>query len=129
MTKPAYSLRLDPWAAEYEGSIQVLDGDEPAAVDTRVEQAAWLAIAPPPGPPPARIAFVDGVRRIEHRLLIEGALRSSFGLLGSFGVGAVVVERRARVAGERIGRGAVAAGGLALEPLLVAVGVPAAWSP
>jgi hypothetical protein len=122
VTKPAYSLRLDPWAAEYEGSIQVLDGDEPAAVDTRVEQAAWLAITPPPGPPPARIAFVDGVRRIEHRLVIEGAGRSAFGLLGSFGVGAVVIERRARVAGARTGRVAVAGGGRALEPLLVAVG-------
>ncbi len=122
MTKPAYSLRLDPWAAEYEGSIQVLDGGEPAAVDTRVERAAWLAIRPPSGPRPARIAFVDGVRRIEHRLLVEGAGRTAFGLLGSFGVGAVVVERHARVTGERTGRVAVAAGGLALDPLLVAVG-------
>lgn len=122
MTKPAYSLRLDPWAAEYEGSIQILEGDVPAAVDTVVEQAAWIAIRPPPSPPPARTAFVDGVRRIEHRLIVEGGGRTAFGLLGSFGVGAVVVERHARITGERTGRVAVAGSGLALAPLLVAVG-------
>ncbi len=122
MRNPAYTLRLDPWAAEYEGSIQILDGGDPAAVDTRVERAAWVAIQPPPAPSPLRMAFVDGVRRIEHRLVVEAGGRSAFGVLGSFGVGAVVVERRARVSGERIGRVAVAGGGLALEPLLVAVG-------
>ncbi len=122
MTKPPYSLRLDPWSAEFEGSVQVLDGEEPAAVDTRVERAAWVAIPAAPEPPPSRIAFVDGVRRIEHRLVVEAAGRSAFGLLGSFGIGAVVVERHARVTGERVGRVAVAAGGFSLEPLRVAIG-------
>ncbi len=120
--KPPYSLRLDPWSAEVEGSVQVLDGEEPAAVDTSVEQAAWVALPPTAAPPPSRIAFVDGVRRIEHRLVVESGGRSAFGLLGSFGVGAVVVERQARVTRERIGRVLVAAGGLSLEPLLVPIG-------
>ena len=122
MTKPGYQLRLDPWAAEYEGSVQVLDGGEPAAVDTSVEQAAWAAIRPAPAPPPSRMAFVDGVRRIEHRLVVDAGERTAFGLLGSFGIGAVVVERQARVVGERIGRVAVAGGGLRLERLLVPIG-------
>lgn len=121
MPKP-YSLRLDPWSAEFEGSVQVLDGEEPAAVDTRVEQTAWVALPPPPAPRPARMAFVDGVRRIEHRLVVEAAGRSAFGLLGSFGIGAVVVERHAVVTGERIGRVAVSAGGFRLEPLPVPIG-------
>ena len=115
-------LRLDPWAAEYEGSIQVLDGGEPAVVDTRVEHPAWAAVRPQPAEPPGRLAFVDGVRRIEHRLLVAVGGRTAFGLLGSFGFGAVLVERQARVTGERIGRVVVTGGGLALEPLMVPLG-------
>ena len=37
---------------------------------------------------------MDGVRRIEHRLLIGDGERTVFGLLGSFGVGAVLVDGR-----------------------------------
>ena len=122
MAKPQFTLRLDPWAAEYEGSIQILDGGDPAAVDACVEQAAWVAIRPPPAPPPPRMAFVDGVRRIEHRLLVGDGERTVFGLLGSFGTGAVVVEGAARVTGERIGRVAVTAGGLVIDPFVAAVG-------
>jgi hypothetical protein len=122
VANPEYALRLDPWAAEYEGSIQLVDGDEPAAVDTRVERAAWEAVRPPAAQPPERIAFVDGVRRIEHRFVIEGGESGALGLLGSFGTGAVVVDRHARVAQERIGRVAVVGGGFVIAPLRVAVG-------
>jgi len=110
-----YAIRLDPWGAEYEGSIQMLDEDEPVAVDIRVEQAGWGAIRPSPAPPPSRIAFVDGVRRVEHRLLVGDEDRTVFGLLGSFGVGAVLVDGRARVAHEGIGRALVTGGGLKLD--------------
>ena len=115
MSSGRYSLRLDPWGAEYEGSIQVVDEDEAVPVDIRVEQAGWCAIRPSPAPPPRRIAFVDGVRRVEHRLLIAHEDRTVFGLLGSFGVGAVLVDGRARVGHEAIGRVAVAGGGLVLD--------------
>ncbi|HSD26735.1 MAG TPA: hypothetical protein VLL75_05480 [Vicinamibacteria bacterium] len=110
-----YALRLDPWGAEYEGSIQLGDEEEVVPVDIRVERAAWGAVRPSPAPPPRRLAFVDGVRRVEHRLLIADADRTVFGLLGSFGVGAVLVDAAARVAHEAIGRAAVAGGGLQLE--------------
>ena len=65
---------------------------------------------------------MDGVRRVEHRLLIGDGDRTVFGLLGSFGVGAVLVERAsAVVAHEAIGRVAVAGGGLGLDPFLAPV--------
>ena len=85
-------LRLDPWAAEYEGSIQVADDEEGADVDVAVESSSWAAIAPPPAARPRQVAFVDGVRRVEHRLLVSDGERTVFGLLGSYGVGAAVVE-------------------------------------
>src|SRR2546425_3556724 len=124
MAPPRYPIRLDPWAAEYEGAIQLPEaGDEPlGAVDLRVELKDWAALRPSPAPPPRRAFFVDGVRRIEHRLLIEDGERTVFGLLASFGVGAVEVGEMARVGHERVGRVAVAGGGLALEPFEVVLG-------
>ncbi|HXY41060.1 MAG TPA: hypothetical protein VEQ10_15415 [Vicinamibacteria bacterium] len=122
MTSTATTLRLDPWAAEYEASIQVTEDAEPARVDTGVECATWAAVRPGPQPGAERLAFVDGVRRIEHRLLIETGGRTVFGLVGSYAVGAVMVGSAARVESERIGRVLVASGGAALEPFRVAVG-------
>ncbi len=124
----ACSLRLDPWAAAYDGSIQIVDDEEGADVDVRVESASWTVLLPPPSLRPGRLAFVDGVRRVEHRLLVSDGARTVFGLLGSYGVGATVVdasskaahEAAARVAHEEIGRVAVSAGGLTLEPFSVA---------
>jgi len=121
MSKGRYTLRLDPWGAEFEGMIQVSEEEEAVPVDTRVEQAAWAAIRPPAAPPPGRIAFVDGVRRIEHRLLVGDGERTVFGLLGSFGVGAVLVDGTARVGHETVGRVAVAGGGLELDPFVAPV--------
>jgi len=121
MTSGPWSLRLDPWGAEYEGSIQLSDEEETVPVDIRVESAAWAAVRPGPAPRPERIAFVDGVRRVEHRLLIGNGERTVFGLLGSFGVGAVLVDDSARVGHETIGRVAVAGGGLKLDPFVAPV--------
>jgi hypothetical protein len=121
VTNGSFSLRLDPWGAEYEGSIQLSDEEEAVPVDIRVETAAWAAVRPEPAPCPGRIAFVDGVRRVEHRLLIGNGERTVFGLLGSFGVGAVLVDRVARVGHETIGRVAVAGGGLKLDPFVAPV--------
>jgi hypothetical protein len=123
MANGRYTLRLDPWAAEFEGMVQVSEEEEAVPVDIRVEQAAWAAIRPPEEPSPRAVAFVDGVRRIEHRLLIGDGERTMFGLLGSYGVGAVVVDGTARVGHETIGRVAVAGGGLTLDPFFAPVNV------
>ena len=124
MTPPRYSIRLDPWAAEYEGSIQLPEAGEEAGgtVDLRVERDDWVAVRPSPAPAPRRAFFVDGVRRIEHRLLIEDGARTVFGLLASFGVGAAEVGERTRVGHERVGRVAVAGGGIALDPFEAVLG-------
>src|SRR3972149_2553273 len=58
MPNAAYKLRLDPWAAEYEGSIQLAEDEEPVAVDIRVESPAWTAIQPPAAPRPRRTPLV-----------------------------------------------------------------------
>jgi len=114
-----YTVRLDPWAADYEGGLGMVESeDEPfAEVDTSVETDDWRPLRPAPGPPPATIAFVDGVRRIEHRLLVESESRTVFGLLGSFAVGATQVDQRARVTHESVERVACVGGGVSLSRL------------
>jgi hypothetical protein len=116
MAGAGYTLRLDPWAPEYEAMVQVGDDLEPATVDVRVERPVWEAVRPAAGTVAARIAFVDGVRRIERRLVVVDEGRSYFGLLGSFGVGAVSVDSAARVGHERVGRVLVTGGGYKTRP-------------
>ena len=118
-----YTLRLDPWAPEYEGSIQLPPDDAGGRpVDIRVERAAWEAIRPADAPRPRVIAFVDGVRRVEHRLLVTRGGRTAFGLLGSYGVGAVRVDAAARVTDALVGRAAVVGGGDTIDPFVAVVG-------
>lgn len=121
MPATAQAMRLDPWAAEYEGSIQIGDDVEPASVDVKVEQDEWKAVRPGARKAAPRMAFVDGVRRIEHRVLVGEANRTVFGLLGSFGVGAVHVDGAAKVGHEALGRVLVTGGGLKQDPFLAYV--------
>lgn len=117
MAETSYRVRLDPWAAEYEGAIQLEDGEPTAEVDLGVEKAAWEPVSAGVAPPPRRIVFIDGVRRIEHRLLVEEPQRTVFGLLGSFAVGAAVTDGAVQIAHERLVRIACTGGGLRLERL------------
>lgn len=113
----SFRVRLDPWEPEYESAIQ-LSGEEegPADVDTQVELGSWVAVVPSPVTVPDKVFFVDGVRRIEHRILVEAADRTLFGLLGSLGVGATRVTARAQIVGEQVRRVIAVAGGLELGP-------------
>jgi len=81
----------------------------------------WEAVRPPTAKAQPRIAFVDGVRRIEHRVLLGEGERTVFGLLGSFGVGAVRIDRNAQVGHEIVGRVIVVGGGLSSSAFLAAV--------
>jgi uncharacterized protein len=122
MSRGRYAIRLDPFAAECGGAIQLPEAREqcPAVVDTTVESPEWKPLRPAEEVGPGRVFFVDGVRRIEHRLLVDEGERTLFGLLGSFGVGATSVsgERRrpARIGHEEVGRVAVVGGGLKIAP-------------
>jgi len=117
-----FTLRLDPFAPEYDPAVQVAEDAPAAPVDTRVEGAAWEAVRPTAPSGPRRAFFVDGVRRIEHRLVVETGEGTFFGLLGSYGVGATRLEARtARVEAEAVTRVLVVGGGERLPTLDVAV--------
>jgi hypothetical protein len=128
-------VRIDPWAVEYGAeapgaSLQEEEDDD--AVDLAVE-GPWHAIAPTAAPPDRTILFVDGVRRIEARLVVTSGGRVLHGAIGSHAVGAVRVELgHAAFAEHRIGRVVIFGGGehpgtalslgpgLAYEPMSVA---------
>ena len=94
MAKP--SLRLDPWPAEYESSFQVEEFEEEvgAEVDTEVEGIGWRPVEGGDFVQPQRIFFVDGVRRIEARVIVDDGDSGQMtrGLFGSIAFGAVRVE-------------------------------------
>lgn len=117
-------IRLDPWAAEYDRAIQIgPDEDEGLPpVDVRVESPVWEALRPAPRAGSHRLAFVDGVRRIEHRLLVEDRGTTVFGLLGSYGVGATTIDGEASVSHESVARVAVTGNGLLLAPFPAPIG-------
>lgn len=116
--EPTFRLRLDPWSAEYDASIQLSPEQPPPEVDSSVEGRAWTAVRPAGGAPSGPVAFVDGVRRIEHRLLLEGGASPLYGLLGSYAVGAAVLAGEARIEHTEVQRIVCAGGGVALEPFL-----------
>lgn len=114
-------LRIDPWAVEQGSEVQV-DPDaatEPAEVKLDVELAPelWAPRRVAPAALPASVCFVDGVRRIDLRVMrvMPGPL-IAYGAFGSQAVGAVEVRpgprgREAAFLIERVGRGLIIGGG------------------
>lgn len=109
----AYTVRIDPWAVEYGGEtpteFQPEPDDTPALVlDVEQPTAAWAPIAPAHRTSLPGLSFVDGVRRMEARLVVSKAGRSVHGALGAYGVGVVrCQDGRATFAQELVGRVAI----------------------
>jgi uncharacterized protein len=86
-------LLLDPWSSEFAASVQVDGEDETevaVGIDVMVETADWGARKP--GSPPSSASFVDGVRRLEARLVGWRNGEIIHGLFATFATGAVNVE-------------------------------------
>jgi hypothetical protein len=103
---------VEGWSPEYGSPLDQDEALSPTegSVDPAVETAAW---GPIEGIDDGvdRIAFVDGVRRIDARLTLDDPVGGPVaGLCGTFAVGATIWDRRARrseIAAVRIERWAV----------------------
>src|SRR6185436_19303809 len=90
-------VRLDPWQVEY-GSEAPAGSPEPEmaeSVDASVElpPSCWRGLTPPADAVlPRRLLFVDGVRRVEARVIARRGGRIVHGAFGSYGVGCVAIE-------------------------------------
>ena len=116
-------LHVEGWAPEYGAAFEPEDALSPAegSVDVTVEDRPWVPIAGVDDGCES-IAFVDGVRRIDARLLLDAETGPVAGLCGSFGVGAVAWDRtvpRSEFIEASVGRVAVLGSGQApgLPPL------------
>lgn len=84
------TLRLDPRPISYESAVQVEEDD---AGDVRVDPYAekppgeWAPIQPEPRHLPDCVAFVDGVQRVEMRVIGDDDGRVVYGALTSLAVG------------------------------------------
>ncbi len=66
---------IDPWDPAYGTSLGAQRGESSAEVDVDVEVPAdeWAPVDPSPGlAPPAAVLFVDGVRRIDAQVWVDG---------------------------------------------------------
>ena len=88
------TLRLDPWPPEYDSAVQFGDIESEASgtVNADIETHDWQPIVPQSAGEYQEICFVDGVRRIEARVIADLQDKMIHGLFGSIGVGAVRVR-------------------------------------
>ena len=117
-------LRADPWMPTHGMGFEVPveDEEDHAEAAPFVEREDWSravdAVPAEPGP----TWFVDGVRRVEVRLLADQDGRRAPGLFGSYAVGSVCCDGRASFDRHRAGRAVVLGGGLQPERVEIAVG-------
>jgi uncharacterized protein len=104
-----FDVRVDPWPVEYGTEVPIDANEEPAdeTVDLGAEVAEdnWGPIQPQSASMPSRLFFVDGVRRIEARLIVTRGNKLCHGAFGAFGVGSVELSKGLATWGEeRVGR-------------------------
>lgn len=103
-------LAIEGWSPEYGAPVEGDAGEVPAAqVDAgaEVSEAEWRPLGPEAGGwVPARVDFVDGVRRIEARIWITGEDgETRLGICASYAAGVVRCEQKAVIHALRVGRG------------------------
>jgi hypothetical protein len=98
-------VRLDPWQVDYGAELPVApeneaSPDEEIVLDVEVPPAQWQPIAPTSADTITRLIFVDGVRRIEARLIVRRGERICHGAFGSYAVGSVSALASVATCGE-----------------------------
>jgi len=104
------AVQLDPWQVDYGSElpldeVEELASDEAVVLDVEVIPEKWQPIHPSDAALPGQLIFVDGVRRIEARLIVRRQERLCHGAFGTHAVGAVkVVDSTAVCEAPRVGR-------------------------
>ena len=116
------TLRADPWAPEYGMGFEARLDETPARADPAVETDDWSSGISPPEPVPCPVWFIDGIRRIELRLVADDDGRRAPGLFGSWAVGTVRSDGAATFGEYELGRSIVVGGGLRAEKVEIQSG-------
>lgn len=105
-----FTLRADPWMPEYGMGFDARFDEPPAVIEPFVETEDWST----PRKTVAQtesIHFIDGVRRIELRLLADVDGRRVPGLFGSYAAGSALCDGRATFGEHVVGRCLALGGG------------------
>jgi hypothetical protein len=117
------TMWADPWSPDFGMGFEAPSEDTPLPrVEPDVETGDWTRARPGGGPAPAELWFVDGVRRVEVRVLADDDGRRISGLFGSYAVGAVRCDGTARFDEHRVRRAVVLGGGVLPERVDVPCG-------
>lgn len=115
-------LRADPWMPEYGMGFDVRFDEPPQDVDPFVETEDWGRPRAARPAERAPIWFIDGVRRVDLRLLADDDGRRVPGLFGTYAVGCARCDGRAEFRDHEIGRALVLGGGARADRAEVACG-------
>lgn len=121
-------MYVEGWSPEYGSPMETEQALAPSSedVDYSVEQGGTWEPVLGSTDPAGRIAFVDGVERVDARVTFDGDGAPVAGLCGSFGVGAVVWDRsipRSEFAHLDVTRLVVQSGGLHIPMPEVGMGL------
>lgn len=114
-----FQVRVDPWEVDYgsETPLEPLDDkpDEDVVIDVELPADQWAPLNPGPVRAPERLYFVDGVRRLETRLVVNNSGQILHGGFGSYAVGCVEVRQgRATFGDQDLGREVILGSGQCL---------------
>lgn len=109
------TLRADPWMPEYGMGFDVRFDEPPAVVDPFVETHDWSLPRKVAAPRAEAVQFIDGVRRIDLRVIADVDGRRVSGLFGSYAVGSARCDSTAAFGEHQIGRYLVLGGGVRAE--------------
>jgi uncharacterized protein len=120
-------LRADPWRPDHGMGFEAAVEEEPAArASPFVEREDWSEPVSAEGrEDPGPVWFVDGVRRVDVRLIADADGRRVPGLFGSYAVGSVCSDGTATFGEHRVGRVVVTGGGVQPERVDVTIGATA----
>lgn len=128
-----FDVRLDPWSVEYGAELPAASDDDAPSVEVEpfieVARAEWGPVDVVPADAsalPREVAFVDGVRRLELRVVVPRGLGWAHGAFGSWAVGCVLADGQARFGEHEIGRCLVIGSGVH-PPAPVALGPGLFW--
>lgn len=123
MLRPMVVLRADPWSADYGMGYEAVAEESSLPVsDPLVETTDWSRPILPEVPAPPAVWFVDGVRRVELRVVADEGGKRVPGLFGSYGVGSVVCDGVAQFGEHRTCRSLVLCCGVMPERAELGVG-------
>ena len=105
---------VESWAPEYGTPAEEAMAASTTEVEVHLEVAAdqWAPVSPDPSVRvPDCIVFVDGVRRVDARVWVDGGVDGlRQGVCATYAAGAVRCNGRAELTGSRVERGVFCCG-------------------